>query len=306
MIGDELLRAITNPSNYTVWNAPNIILTPASKSNSSKLVVFLSGTGASSDKYSRLLKSAQSAGNYVLGLSYLSQPFPVSHSNTWCTSRNVMKPDDCNEELHELMLFGDASPNLQGASRGVWKVRPEYSVQSILTKTLHSIDWGQNFLKRNNKTLSNDISWEKVVISGHSQGAGHAAYLSYKKEIPSVLFSGPQDCAECSQTWLRKMSSQNVTRRALFHLHEECGPDPLDSKSFCESNLMLDNLKVMGMNDTAFYWNTNSSIPDKLETVLSMSSPVCLNGRKYHNAVAIDKCATENIEDLWRALFSNF
>ena len=299
-------KRINSSSDYTVWNASSVILTPSSMHHDARLFVFLPGTGASPDSYSRLLKSAQLAGNYVIGLPYLSQPFPVSQSNTWCTSSFISNPGHCNAELHELMLFGQASSNFQGASQDIWNVKPCDSIVSLLNKTLHSVEWGKLFLKRNPGTSSHGIYWEKIVISGHSQGAGHAAYLSYKKDIPAVLFSGPQDCAICCRGWLQKMATQSVTRRAMFHMNEECGPNPIDPKSECELNLILTNLKTMGMNGPKFYWSNNSSIPERLETVINMRSPTCEEGRTYHNSVALDKCASENIEPIWIALFSKF
>lgn len=304
-LGATSFKRINSPSDYTVWNAASIILTP-SLHHEARLVVFLPGTGAFPDDYSRLLKSAKLAGNYVIGLPYLSQPFPVSQSNTWCTSSFISNPGHCNNELHELMLFGEASTNFKGASQDIWNVKPCDSIVSLLNKTLHSVEWGKLFLKRNPGASSHGIDWEKIIISGHSQGAGHAAYLSYKKEIPAVLFSGPQDCGECCSEWLQKMAIQNVPRRAMFHMNEECGPKPIDPKSECELNLMLTNLRVMGMKGHEFQWNSSSTIPERLKTVINISSPTCEEGRTYHNSVALDKCASENIEHLWIALFNKF
>ena len=301
------LKPINSPSEYNVWNASNVILSPASISESTRLVVFLSGTGASPRKYKRLLRSAQSAGNFVIGLSYLSQPFPVSQSNTWCVQKSILNSTNCNKELHEHVLFGDSSLEVKGGSYNVWNVGTEYSVCALLGKVLHTLEWGNKFLKYGNGgEESYIIDWNKIVISGHSQGAGHAAYLSFKKNIPAVLFSGPQDCSSCSQPWLRQMSNQNITRRAMFHVHEECGPEPLDPQSYCEENLMMDNLSIMGMEDPLFYWYNNSSIPQRIQTVISVSPPTCSQGRKYHNAIALDNCASENVEPIWKALFTFF
>ena len=283
-----------------------MILTPPPDSNSSqKLVVFLPGTGASPDKFDKLLKAAQLEGHFVIGLSYLSQPFPVSKNNAWCTSDRVMNPGDCNAELHELILFGVAPQRLQGASKDIWSVRPAYSIISLLKSTLQALGWGKKFLKYDHETESDEVDWEKIIISGHSQGAGHAAYLSYKKLVPAVLFSGPQDCGICSREWLQKMSFQNVTRRALFHENEECGPHPLNPKSYCEKDLMLQNLSLMGMKGFAFKWLNNNSIPEKTNTIISTAPSTCSEGRSYHNSVAQDKCASRNIEYVWSIMFSN-
>ena len=305
MEGDIQLKLISTPNDYNVWNATNVILSPSNLSDSTRLVVFLSGTGAYPRKYMRLLRSAQSAGNFVLGLSYLSQPFPVSQSNIWCLQKSINNSTNCNTEMHEHVLFGESSSEVRGGSDNIWHVGTEYTVCSVLERVLHSIEWGNKFLKYGNGSReSYNIDWNKIIISGHSQGSGHAAYLSLKKNIPAVLFSGPQDCSSCSQPWLRWMSNQNITRRAMFHVHEECGPEPLDSQSYCEENLMLDNLSIMGMENSKFYWYNNSSIPNGIQTVISVSPPTCSQGRKYHNAIALDNCASEHIEPIWKALFT--
>ena len=116
----------------STWTASNVVLSPTLVTNSTNLVVFLPGTGQSPNSYSRLLRSAQSAGHYVIGLSYLSQPVAVSQNNAWCTDRMILSAGDCHEELHELMLFGKAPKSLQGASKDMWPVTINQSVISLL------------------------------------------------------------------------------------------------------------------------------------------------------------------------------
>jgi hypothetical protein len=42
------------------------------------------------------------------------------------------------------------------------------------------------------------IRWTRVILSGHSQGAGHAAYIAQQIEVARVvLFSGPQEGYVC-------------------------------------------------------------------------------------------------------------
>merc|ERR1712232_752412 len=45
--------------------------------------------------------------------------------------------------------------------------------------------------------------WTKIVISGHSQGASHAAYIAYRKPVAgAIAFSGPQDmCQDEGAAW---------------------------------------------------------------------------------------------------------
>ena len=289
----------------SAWTTSNVVLTPTLETNLTNVVVFLPGTGLPPNAYSRLLNSAQSAGHYVIGLSYLSQPVAVSQSNAWCTDRMIMSPADCNAELHEQMLFGEAPQELRGASKAMWAVKTRLDVISLLISALRATAWGTKFLISNLKTNQLQINWEKVIFSGHSQGAGHAAYLSYKRRVPVVLFSGPQDCAMCCNKWLTEMAIQNVPRRALFHSNEECGPNPIEPISYCESDLMSKNLMIMGMKESTFIWHGNNSLPTFLNTVISTVSPTCDTGRTYHESVANDRCMSPNIEGLWTALFTN-
>ena len=56
-----------------------------------------------------------------------------------------------------------------------------------LVTVLGTVSWGQQFLD------GTAVQWaNNVLISGHAQGAGHAAYLSSEAVVPAVLFSGPQ------------------------------------------------------------------------------------------------------------------
>merc|ERR1712194_234622 len=97
-------------------------------------------------------------------------------------------------------------------------------------------------------------------------------------------------------------------RRALLHVHEECGPNPIGPKSYCEHNLMLKNLVSMGQAEYPVSEWDGSAVPDKLSIVMSTAAPACSNDRNraYHNSVAQDACAPtqRNIAALWAALFA--
>jgi len=279
-----------------------MILTPASATLTNKLVVFLPGTGAPPQAYSKLLEAAAAAGHFVIGLSYLSQPTEVEQSNAWCeAAQKPASANGCNQELHERMLFGHTW--YHGQSQGLWDVEQDDSVRSLVLGVLRAVEWGASFIDSG----SGDVAWDKVIISGHSQGAGHAAYMSYAKDIDMVLFSGPQDCEACATPWLKQMQNSTAHRRVLFHKHEECGPSPIRPKSYCEPDLMLKNLASMGLRSVPVTWN-GGLVPDVLEIVISNAKPSCSNDlrRAYHASVAINGCAPldQNITALWTALFT--
>jgi len=309
MCNGSTVGKLTCENRQSAWSADNIVLTPATDSSpSGKLVVFLPGTGGAPAEYSGLLDACAEAGNHVIGLTYLSEPVAVSQFNAWCQAQG--DPLACNKELHERMLFGRevdetgsavVSPSLSGAAGNLWDVKPENSVVALLLQLLQQQSWGTSFLS------SDQLNWTNIVISGHSQGAGHAAYLGYKLDMPVVLFSGPQDCYECSDGWINQMNASKTLVRVLFHLHEECGPDPITPQSYCQPNLMLRNLELLGL--TNYYnWTANKTLtlPASSFIVLDTVAPTCSSSRTYHMSVAMDNCAPfyAGCSALWRQIFT--
>jgi len=311
--GQEIPWSLSCEARQVAWKAKTKVLNPVivDVGNVINLVVFLPGTGGTPRGYSSLLQAAANAGNYVIGLSHYSQPVAVAQFNAWCTAsaspdnRKAMAkwPGMCNRELHELMLFGVAPTDLQGAGQGLWNVDTSHSVASLLLHTLKLYPWGVKYLTSDGE----GVNWKQnVIISGHSQGAGHAAYLSYKLQVPAVLFSGPQDSAGAS-SWVAEMGLQSgVLRRALFHVNEECGPKPIAPKSYCEPDLMTEQLTQMGLEKPYQTWSgkSNGTILLTSQVVMSTAAPTCPDGRLYHESVADERCMSADIMPLWQALFT--
>jgi hypothetical protein len=294
------------------WAQEHIYLKPAEEAphlpKKTSLVVFLPGTGSYPAQSRHLLQAISQAGHYVIGLSYLTQPAATGQVNAWCTlvAQHVASAvEACDVELHEFMLFGDSPGKF---SRDLWSVDPGNSVESLLIGALKQAPWGQEFL-----LAGNHIDWNRIIVSGHSQGASHAAYLSFAKQLPAVLLSGPQDCLNCSAKWVGSMARQNVTRRMLFHQNEECGPNPIDPAS-CDVNLLQKHSSFMGLGDPVI-WHGDR----RLELVANQGVAVvigteiqpavtCVGGRQEHRSVAMDDCAPfdVNISQLWTDLFSGF
>jgi hypothetical protein len=192
------------------------------------LFVFLPGTGSNvRDSYLQGVPSAVAELNrfYVIGLNYVSTPFSVSEANNLCqnvgTNQKLDMPegapllmnhhaamDDqshsggCIDMLHQSVVFGSRASN-------IWNVPPAYSIHNRLLSTLKLLNaqyptdgWDQFFSIGNdydgngtNKISSVSVNYERVIVGGHSQGAGHAAYLGYKMNVNRLLlFSGIQDC----------------------------------------------------------------------------------------------------------------
>jgi pimeloyl-ACP methyl ester carboxylesterase len=63
--------------------------------------------------------------------------------------------------------------------------------------------------------------WEKIVVVGHSQGAGHAGYLAKKHPLQAaILLAGPQDTTDAGPaSWLSAPSATEPSRYLAF-LHQ--------------------------------------------------------------------------------------
>ena len=283
------------------------------------VIKFLPGTGGKPSEYGRLLSAAQKAGHFVIGLSYVSQPIPVSAFNAWCLAGIESRSSaDCNTRSHKAMLFGlNKTRNKNGVNKtfavdegdGLWDVEA-HCVEMLLSETLHSVSWGKLFLTDNNQ----NITWSRIIVSGHSQGAGHAAFWSVHRPLLGVvLFSGPQDTVDDAMSWLRAAApSPSMFRRALISAHEECGPAPLDGQSFCEADTLMLNLAAMDIRTVSNWTGGGGAQVDggggKVVVSFAEPSSTCPNSRKYHCSVAMDACAplqTTDIFELWVDLFSS-
>jgi len=292
-----------------VWNHPHgVVQPPEEASKSGFLVVFLPGTGGTYTGYTRVLKAAARAGHVVLSLQYLSHCQPVSGVNQYCEGHPpgyTSTPDECTSDYFEQVLFGDTHVNsvFKGKSGELWPVRRQDSVEGRLEGILSNQSWGSNFLS------DGRVDWSKVIISGHSQGASHAAYLSQLKGVRTVLISGPQDNVAGTSRWTAQPAPPaTVMRRSLHHLHEECAEEAKNQDFYGQALTIPINLQRMGFGPVV-QWNGDKLPAEKdLENVASTVAvlPACETrpGRPYHSGVAADLCAAASYDALWQALFT--
>ena len=258
--------------------------------HSETLFLFLPGTGTSTAAVRSLLDAASEMGYHVLGLSYASLPTAVSMSNIWCT-RPGADAARCNAEMHDSVLFGSRS-TISGAS-SLWDVPRNESVAALVADALEKLGWSQ-FLHTAGKTSS--VRWDRIVVSGHSQGASHAAYLSTAVAVrAAILFSGPQEVPACSSGWLRK--GPPTLRRAAYAMREECGDKPAINTSYCAAfpRLLERNLEAMGMD------RGDVGMAQSGYVVLDFE-PLIAEGRSFHDSVALQAKAPPPTAAMWKAL----
>lgn len=203
------------------------------------LLVHLPGTFTVPQRYSSLLKYSASLGLDTIGLDYGWGPGPSPRKNLACEKTGAC--DACHDNYHDVVLTGNGSDLLSGplaifgqnhtdtlkfvhffASSIQWvpetrlpdgvdlegpltAVAQEYfasmrnfSIEPLLAKVLAELGWTDYIME------TGMPAWSKIVITGHSQGAGNAAHVAYKMPVKGALvLSGPQDmCHGVGAAWV--------------------------------------------------------------------------------------------------------
>jgi len=146
-----------------------------------RLFVFMPGTGGVPLAYRLIAQSAANNGFHAIGLAYEND---ISVKDLCSGSTDP----DCAGKVREERFSGQDVSTLVS-------VNAANGIQNRLTKAVvylaqqHPQDgWGQ-FLDN-----SGDILWDRVRVSGHSQGGGMAGYIAKQKRVDRVcFFSSPGD-----------------------------------------------------------------------------------------------------------------
>lgn len=177
-----------------------------------KLLLWIGGSYSNPNTYFRICRFAGDLGFHVISLSY-PNGVPVA------TLGN--DPDSTVfERFREEIAFGTPVSSAVTVD----------TLNSLYTRTINllkyldanqpSENWGQ-FL-----TGPDAIDWPKVLVGGHSQGAGHAPYLA--KRFPTercLMFSGPNDYStvyNVGAPWLTWPSATSPNAYfAYLHLRDD-------------------------------------------------------------------------------------
>jgi hypothetical protein len=169
----------TDPA-ITRFDEPHYIVFDSSKSRSSELLVFMTGTGGNPANVSAFLNVAADQGYRVIALAYNDVPAVVQVC--------AQNPDPaCSAKVREKRIFGSDLTALIDD-------RPAESIVNRLVKLLKELDRTHPSEAWDQYLTGSEPNWGKIIVSGHSQGAGMAAYIAQRKRVArAVLFSSPWD-----------------------------------------------------------------------------------------------------------------
>lgn len=178
--------------------------------NTNNLIVYLPGTTDYPALSSCLLQSVALSGKPTIGLTYAYLDRGDTDRNNECAALpSVEDTVECLATQHEDAIYGgDYGATVGNTNKPLWQeIDVRDSILGRLGILLQHLDemypkegWSEYFHRDNDSSLIPNPILEQIIFIGHSQGAGHAAYLAQTKAMHgAVLLSGPQDeCVGCS------------------------------------------------------------------------------------------------------------
>lgn len=202
---------------------PHVVRKPAAASvTSNTLHVFLHGTSAHPILYSDYLLTSSNLGHHTIGLAYIASSYSSAEVGQQVLE---MKGDDAKLQGEEFSAFHSIACLGGGEGPFLPKISGYNSIVGRLEKLLvHLVesnpDDGWDIY-----VGDSGINWDLVMLSGHSQGASHVAYLATEFPLQkAVLLSGPQAIANPQSSFL---AQKKPTSRIVAFAHKS--EDDIDS-----------------------------------------------------------------------------
>jgi pimeloyl-ACP methyl ester carboxylesterase len=214
----DVAPTVADPTLKTDFDAPNLILIPGGELRR-ELVVFLPGTHGKPKDFMTLQRSIASGGYRVVSLMYNDGDM----ERAVCGAENDPR---CPGAFRRERIFGDAP------DAPVQNTKQEAIVSRLVS--LLKYEAQANPTEGWDAYLKGDApNWPSIVIAGHSQGAGNAAYIAkYEPVARVVLFSGGPDAVGRElgtpklSSWVLEPGSKTPPDRwwAEYHPKEPAGP----------------------------------------------------------------------------------
>ncbi len=232
-----------------------------------KLFLFFPGTGAVPFNYKEVLKEASNLGYHSIGLNYPN----AEAINTLCQPSVDIT---CHSRARYEVFDGlDRTTDVS--------VDPDNCIQNRVIKLLQYLEttyptenWSQYY-------SGNNILWDKIIVSGHSQGGGHAGFISKIKQVDRVVMFAAMDWIPLlnrNADWIT-WTGPTTPNRYYGFVHEN---DELVNFSLIQTtwiNYGMSNYGVLTNALTAPYGNSHSLYT----TITPDNDPT-----KFHGGIVAD------------------
>ncbi|GGK88232.1 hypothetical protein JOE58_000970 [Curtobacterium luteum] len=253
------------------------------------MLLFLPATRAKPAQYQRFLAAALQDGYHVLGLDY------------WNLGKTLS--GTCEADAR---CYGQVQRNRFDGSRPSQfsQVTPAGSIVSRLRNAIEYLDdhdpdggWGRFVDAREG------IDWSDVVVAGHSQGGGEAAYIGHIRTVRGVLmFSSPvESLGAVHAAWMDRPGRTPVTRMyAIDDRADEFGPR------------IRGSWHALGLTGPSGPFGTDTTPPlpgadpHAILTDLRLGDPSQAHSRIIKDSTPLDRDGTPVMLPLWQWLLHRF
>lgn len=211
LVEHRLRPSVADPA-VKQFDEPSLAIAARGLSPDAPLVVFLAGTGGKPENTRDLLAAIARQGYRTLGLSYDDVPAVVQVC--------PRDPDPaCSANFRRMRLDG-SGPGAPGVRNPVAE-----AVIPRLVSALEALDRGAPGEGWGGYLDGAAPRWDRIVVSGQSQGAGMAAYIAKAVKVRRVvLFSSPWDFTQPGRKlapWIAEPSATPPERwHAEYHRRE--------------------------------------------------------------------------------------
>lgn len=203
---------------------------------------------------------------------------------------------DCFQGFREEIIYGsDLNPDLEVDTNNCILNRTK-KLLLYLEANFPSENWG-SFLLPNN-----EINWSKIVVSGHSQGGGHAAYIAKKHLVSGVLmFASPNDYSTTFSRPASWISNGSLTPDSSYvafgNLYD-------DVNAFSNQYAVWDEMRLLNSSDSI---NVDETLCDYSNSKVLYTKDTFSN--PHSNMIIDSKTQMVNekpiFEPVWRYMLGN-
>lgn len=224
----EISPVATQPT-MAVVHGNHLVSSPDHKKGKNKLLISMAGTGSSAEG----LAAFDSVGN-ALGFHTISLDYKNEVVTTVC---RASFDSSCFDSFRQEIVFGTPVSDTVRVDSTNSLYNRIYRLLEFLSAQFPKEGWASFFQNRK-------IVWANITVAGHSQGAGHAAFLGKHFLLSKVIIlAGPQDFLDYFNRpapWINR-EGKTPPERYVALLHQM---DPYGFEKQLASCLILSQTQV--------------------------------------------------------------
>ena len=211
----QFIDPATTDSAIVQWTEAHYVSLNPSTPARNQLFLFFPGTGGLPRNYQFLNEHAADLGFHAVTLRY-----PNDRAvNTLCALRLDL---DCHSQVRLEIVDGTDRSDLVEVDR-------TNSIENRLIKLLQHLEvtapgasWGQY------RHADGTINWPQIVVSGHSQGGGHAGIIASEHEVARVVMFAAMDYHVLRQRPAAWIDADNPTPARVYYGFGHLQDEPVD------------------------------------------------------------------------------